>query len=651
VLVLLVAFLSYLPNLSGFGYYQDDWYLLWSARARGPESIITLFSMDRPFMGFVNYVDYLLLGENLTMWRGMAFFWRVLNSLGVLWLLRLVWPEKKFITTAAALLVTVYPAYLTQPIVLNFKNYIFEYTLAIFSMITMIYALRTDRLVKKILLNGLALSLTLFYVLLYEFMIGLEGTRLALIAYLVWQERDWVRRIKSYLARCIRVVLPYAAISLGFITWRFFIFASERPSVSEAAVLAKYLNSPLVAGRNTLIELGKDVIETLLLSWAVPFYRFAVSSAYRDLGGAVLVSGIAVLLVMWYGIRLKSQENQEISNGMGIFFMIGGVSLLASLLTIVIPGRNILLAHAFGRYSLHATLGIGLLVAGFINSLPEKSKWFSLVVLIGLSVSTQYLNGLDWQRQWATLQNTWWQITWRAPQIQEDTLILHSETYGPQQDYEVWGPANLIYYPNDDNPSLDAEVLYSGSVDLLFRGRTDSDRLRDISLSKEYSNALIFSKPSSNSCIHAIDGTFPILPSGENSYVRLGAQFSDINRIMADNPTPVVPSTIFGPEPEHNWCYYFQRASLARQQGDWAEVVRLGNEANNLGLSAVDPSEWLVFLEANMIEGRYSQARWMSKIIKSDRMLVTSICQNLDTGAPTPRGYDYEGVYGLLCEK
>ena len=30
------------------------------------------------------------------------------------------------------------------------------------------------------------------------------------------------------------------------------------------------------------------------------------------------------------------------------------------------------------------------------------------------------------------------------------------------------------------------------------------------------------------------------------------------------------------PEPSHGWCYYFERADLARQMGDWEKVAELG---------------------------------------------------------------------------
>jgi hypothetical protein len=44
-------------------------------------------------------------------------------------------------------------------------------------------------------------------------------------------------------------------------------------------------------------------------------------------------------------------------------------------------------------------------------------------------------------------------------------------------------------------------------------------------------------------------------------------------QIRINPPTDVLP------EPEHEWCYFFTKAELAQQQGDYEQVVALGDEA------------------------------------------------------------------------
>ena len=68
-------------------------------------------------------------------------------------------------------------------------------------------------------------------------------------------------------------------------------------------------------------------------------------------------------------------------------------------------------------------------------------------------------------------------------------------------------------------------------------------------------------------------------------------------------------------EPEHGWCYYYEKMSLARQQGAWPEVARLADEAQQLGLRPRDRSEWIPALEAYISENRADDARHLSRTI------------------------------------
>jgi hypothetical protein len=56
--------------------------------------------------------------------------------------------------------------------------------------------------------------------------------------------------------------------------------------------------------------------------------------------------------------------------------------------------------------------------------------------------------------------------------------------------------------------------------------------------------------------------------------------------------------SIFGNEPEHGWCYTYTQAEIARQSGDWEEVVKLYKEAQQADLFPALPVEYLPFIEA-----------------------------------------------------
>ena len=69
---------------------------------------------------------------------------------------------------------------------------------------------------------------------------------------------------------------------------------------------------------------------------------------------------------------------------------------------------------------------------------------------------------------------------------------------------------------------------------------------------------------------------------------------------------------IYGGEPGHGWCYYFERADLARQEKDWQEVVRIAGIAFTLDDHPNDPVERFVFIEGYAHVGDWVKARELS---------------------------------------
>ena len=96
------------------------------------------------------------------------------------------------------------------------------------------------------------------------------------------------------------------------------------------------------------------------------------------------------------------------------------------------------------------------------------------------------------------------------------------------------------------------------------------------------------------------------------SLMREASALSNTDRITAEKSF-VMPA-IYGPEPEHGWCYYFQKADLARQMGDWEEVVRLGDKAFKLNDYPNNPIERFVFIEGYAHVGEWDRAIEYSKV-------------------------------------
>jgi hypothetical protein len=249
----------------------------------------------------------------------------------------------------------------------------------------------------------------------------------------------------------------------------------------------------------------------------------------------------------------------------------------------------------------------------------------------------------------------WWQLTWRAPDIRDDTMVMtySTEGFNPQQDYEIWGPINLIYRPQmAESPAIQAEVLNSDTIYKIFNKENVENVVRDIPLHRDYRNLLLLSISPISSCLHIIDGALPVYSEWEALLTMQAGEYSHIDRIIPSGTSPVPPASIFGPEPEHDWCYYYQKASLARQTGDWEEIGRLYKEVKQLGLNTSDKSEMVPFLDGLVHLGENEDARTIYKQLKGRPKTRTLLCQSLaeDPGYPPEFGYDYQAIQQLVCK-
>jgi hypothetical protein len=232
-------------------------------------------------------------------------------------------------------------------------------------------------------------------------------------------------------------------------------------------------------------------------------------------------------------------------------------------------------------------------------------------------------------------------------------MTYSSTAYNPQQDYEIWGPVNLIYNPEPaETPVIQAEVLNETTAYSILKKDVLNNHVRDIKLHRDFNNVLLLSMSPLSSCLHIIDGRLPIYSEAEASLMRQVGEYGQVDRIIPSGTAPVPPASIFGPEPEHGWCYYYQKASLARQTGDWQEIARLYDETLKLNLEVADKSEIIPFFEALVNLGRYDDAETLyHKQIKGNSEMRFSVCTSLekDPGYPPEFSYDYQTIRELLC--
>jgi hypothetical protein len=88
-----------------------------------------------------------------------------------------------------------------------------------------------------------------------------------------------------------------------------------------------------------------------------------------------------------------------------------------------------------------------------------------------------------------------------------------------------------------------------------------------------------------------------------------------------------------GEEPEHGWCYYYEKMSLAQQRQDWDGLADIADEALAKGESAEDRVEWIPLVMGYALTGRQEDAKPYGEILKTNEYLRFQACNYFSKSA------------------
>ena len=115
---------------------------------------------------------------------------------------------------------------------------------------------------------------------------------------------------------------------------------------------------------------------------------------------------------------------------------------------------------------------------------------------------------------------------------------------------------------------------------------------------------------------------------------------------------------LFGSQEPPAWCYYFEKADLARQMGDWEQVKSLWEQAESAQIKPLHGLEYLPFIEAYVRLDDWEKAVVLNRQAnRASPEMESALCpfwQRLDQELPRSDGKDYflpEAVKLLDCKK
>jgi len=632
VVLVIVAALAYLPLINQIGYSHDDWYLMYSAGAYGPGSFRDIFSVDRPLRALVMIPVYWVFGTNPLYYGLSAYLFRVIGGLAFLWSLHMLWPQQKAMVTMTSFLFVIYPGFLSQPNAIDYQSHIVGLAAALLSVACTLKAILTENRWMKVSFHTLSILLGWLYLGQMEWYIGFEFFRW-LSVFLLFSRQGGTLVQKAIQA--LRSAYPSLVAPGVFLIWRIFFFQSERGATDVNLQFEQVKLYPIQTIYHWTVQVIQDLFDVLLNAWTIPLSQLL---GYVQLWGS-LIALAAVALVLFVFMKQSdndSQNDSQPSNFSVEALWLGLLSAAAGLIPIAMVNREVSFPF-FSRYSLVSSVGVSIFIVALLSYVNGRILRTAIAAgLLLISMLTHHANAVKFAQETSMFKMFWWQVSWRAPHLQKSTtLIADYPVGGAEEDYFVWGPANLIYYPEKQNPEaiqpgLYATVLNSSAVTkILTRERQQYDNRKNIVTYPNYRNILILTQSTSNSCVHVIDGDQPEYSRHERDSIRVVGSYSEIEHVLTDETPHPPPGIVFGPEPPHGWCYFYEKADLARQRGDWEEVLNLGAQALDQGFAPQDPVEWIPFLQAYAMAGDVHRITEMASVIAVDPYISLQVCQRI----------------------
>ncbi len=602
-----ITAIVYLSQLGQLSYYRDDWTFAYDGYVGGSDIFSVKFSSDRPARGLYYVLDYALFGPDPLPYHLVGYFWRWLGAISALWLFNMMWQHHRFTNFSMGVLFAIYPGFLLWPAVIEYQVHIASVCLHILSIALTIKAVQAKIPAIIYLWIG-SLILGTAAIFLVEYAIGMEVFRF-LCVYLVTSHRDpdfsFLRKVKN----TIQVSWISLAIPLGYLLWNLFLFQSERKLTDVGFHLHNFIDEPAQTGVIWIKNLWISIGNSFILTWWIPLKNNidSLDQGERFYGYVSAIVCVILILVGYLFMPRQTPTTRASNREYSWQFeaiMIGCIGMILGLLPVIIADRYVAF-RGYSHYGLPVSLAVVVLVVG-LCSLIRLDKLL-IAILVGISALTHYALAVNVVHEEQTIRNFWWQTYWRAPGIEKGTLLA---VYYPKVFYGddvgvVMGPANFLYYPDQtmDGKLVTYEIgaveLSKDNIEKIIEGNVkSSSQYRSHKVFLNYKKVLVLTQPSTSSCVHVLDADRAELSRYDNPEIASIIHRSDISLVTSNGRAHVPLKFVFGIEPEHDWCYFFEKADRARQQGNWTAVMNIGNQAVKLGLDPVDLIEWLPFLQA-----------------------------------------------------
>lgn len=618
------------------GFYLDDWYIIFYQKQFGGAEFLQFFQEDRPFFGYVYMIFLPIFQDSQTAWQLFAVFTRWLATLSFWFTSTHLFPKYAKILKWASVLFLVYPGFQFHWFAIMYSQAYLLLAIYFLSYYFMFKAF-TERSKRSryLLFTAVALISEVIGIVPMEYYYGFEFAR-PFVFYLLLRQED--PKPAKILPSTLLHWLPYLGIFGGFTVFRVLYSSNYSYQIS---ILSRFGSQPF----QTILAVAKQIIQSVLdavfVAWGNAASLLDIKIISRTSAAmVVLMIGSAAFTFLFLNKR-KNQGHDPAYTPHAWGVMLGGLALIIFALAPFIAASFIVsLDFPNNRFLLSLAPGVGVFIAGTLDEFlrTEKQKVIALALLTGLAVGSQFMVSRGFYLQWLDQIDFFWQLTWRAPGLKAGTALVSEDL--PFVKYSsgnsLSAPLNLIYSPDNKTHQLNNLIMLISSpqgdaIPDYAPGNEINYSFRHLDFSGNTSSMIIFYQPE-NGCLRLLS---PEVSSNEfaNSprhwFWDQAIPLSNLDQIITDPETPAAPPRqYFGTENTNQWCYYYEKADLARQQENWVQVIDYFDQADEKGLKPSNKQELLPLIEAYLQTGQIDLANnTVTSLSKSEVTKLLGACK------------------------
>jgi len=613
LILLVVAFLAYGLLIPQLGFYWDDLPITWIRYQMGPDALTDYFSTNRPIWGVLHRLTTSLIPQVPLYWQIFALICRWIGAVVVFAIVEKLSKDRPRAALGIALLFLVYPGFNQHWAAYLYSHFYIVLFFFLTSLLCMLLAMENPKRFWAWTATGMIFSALNLWMMEYYYVLELVRVGVILTAL-----RVEPLTLRERFMRTLKLWAPYLGVFALAVLSRLFIFNNQ---IYGMGLTAQLKSAPV----ETLVSLTRTILFTLRLvlkdAWlqmfelpAASFFDSTLIPYYLVIVVVILVAAAGLLLMPHYAAQTVRRSSTD-----AIWLIaLGALAVFLSGWPFWLIGFEPSLEWPASRFTLPFIFGVSLIYGGLIDLLPwERARIVLCVALVSLGAGKQYLNARTYQQDWVTQKELFWQMTWRAPGLKPDTLVLLNEgALHYYADNSLGAALNWIYAPDNHTRHIDYVLFYPKTrfknlLPQLEKGiPIDYDYLAgQFHGNTSQTLAMYYDPPG---CLRILDDDIErvnrMIP--ETSLLRFSARISSPDLIIND-PLARMPD-VYGPEPVHDFCYYFEKADLARQFKDWDAVVTFAESALSLE-HVYNPAEQMVFIEGYAHVGTWERAVELSE--------------------------------------